>query len=93
MGLGSIMGFEDMRPQVYAIVEVDHDVFVQGEIINIPYNYREEQLIRPSAQQMTEELQGRPVEVVVRRLRKMDNGYPTYGYKFKLADTGTRPLA
>ena len=87
MGLGSIMGFEDMRPQVYSIVELDEQVFVQGEIINVPYNYRKEQLVNPSHDRMTKDLPGRKVEMVVRRLRKMDNGYPTYGYKFQLSDS------
>lgn len=86
MGTGTLMGFEDMRPQVYGIIHFEKDdVYVQGEIIDIPYDFLRSELLSPRGE-IVRRLMGKSVNVVFRRLRRLDNGYPVYGFKFALAD-------
>jgi len=87
MGRGTLMGFEDTRPQFFCIVKLDDGAYIQGELIGLPLGYAKQELLKPSGT-MAKELCGRRVKVAIRRLRRLDNGYPIYGYKFMLSEPG-----
>ena len=80
-------GFEDQQPMIYATVETDDGAFLEGEIVNISLERR---LIESKKQEgfgFYDILKNKRVRVVIRRLRKGDNGALSYGYKFLLEET------
>ena len=96
-GRGGVQGFEDVFPLVFATVKLDDDgPWVEGELVNISYPYKIESAIEPTGYKLWEELKEKRVKMVVRRLKKLDNGALSYGYKFYLEETlkskgGTMP--
>jgi uncharacterized OB-fold protein len=85
---GGVQGFEDVFPLIFATVKLDDDgPWVEGELVNISQPYKIENVIEPSGYELWDELKGKRVRMVVRRLKRLDNGALSYGYKFYLEKT------
>lgn len=81
-GVEPLRGYEDMLPQVFAIIELEDGVLLEAEIIDLPSLSLKEEFLMPGPNGFLEGLNGREVRMVFRRMRKFDNGNLTYGYKF-----------
>ncbi len=77
-------GYEDLLPQVFALIELSDGVKLEAEIIDIPQELLRQELFEPGPEGLLEALAGNRVRMVFRRMRKFDNGNLTYGYKFVL---------
>lgn len=85
---GGVQGFEDVFPLIFATVKLDEDgPWVEGELVNISFPYKIENVIEPTGYELWEVLKGKRVRMVVRRLKRLDNGALSYGYKFYLEET------
>lgn len=83
-GAEPLRGYEDMLPQLFAIIELDDGVKIEAEIIDLPPQKLKGELIHPGPNGLLAGLAGQRVRMVLRRMRKFDNGNLTYGYKFLL---------
>jgi len=79
---GMVKGYEDMAPQIFCSIELDDGPVLEAEVINIPHQLRRKEFINPNGWKFVDSLAGKKVRMVFRRLRKLDNGIITYGYKF-----------
>lgn len=78
-------GYDDITPQVHAIIKLDNGPHIEAEIVGLSYIYLKEQILNPSEDYgFYNFLKGKRVRMVIRRLRKQDNGDVSYGYKFLL---------
>ena len=77
-------GYEDLLPQVFALIGRSDGVKLEAEIIDIPQELLRQELFEPGPEGLLETLAGNRVRMVFRRMRKFDNGNLTYGYKFVL---------
>lgn len=82
-------GYEDQQPLIYATVQTDDGAFAEGEIVNVSLSRRVFELKKQGGFGFYDLLKDKRVKVVVRRLRKGDNGALSYGYKFALEETIT----
>ena len=81
---GAMRGFEDLQPQVIATIQLeDNGPLVDGEIVDVPLNLTRE-AANAKGWDFWDNLKGKRVRMVFRRMRKVDNGNLAYGYKFKI---------
>jgi len=78
---GGVRGYDDMDLRVFAEIELEDGPYVTAEIIDIPRSDLKHALDNPGWE-FWDSLVGKKVRMVVRRLRKLDNGNISYGYKF-----------
>ena len=80
-------GFEDQQPMIYATVETNDGAFIEGEIVNVTLPKRIYELKKQAGFGFYDLLKDKNVRMVVRKLRKGDNGALSYGFKFLLEET------
>lgn len=78
-------GYDDILPQVHAIIKLDDGPHIEAEVVGISYSYMKDLIINPKENyDFYDNLIGKRVRMVTRRLRKSDNGNASYGYKFTI---------
>ena len=80
-------GYDDVSPLVHAIIRLDDGPHVEAEVAGVDPEYLRDLILNPPGDmRFYDQLEGRRARMVIRRLRKQDNGNVSYGYKFILLD-------
>jgi len=80
---GVVSGYEDVAPQIFCVIQLDDGPFIEAEVTNVSPEFVKQQILEQNGWAFRDALVGKRVRMVLRRLRKLDNGNLTYGYKFE----------
>ena len=81
---GVVSGYEDVAPQIFCVIQLDDGPFIEAEVTNVSSEFVKQQILEQNGWAFRDALVGKRVRMILRRLRKLDNGNLTYGYKFEV---------